>query len=123
MGEHSTRIDLGKNRIYINFSGYLTLERATKLQKEYCSAVEQCSSGFTVLTNATDFKPGTPEVQDIVLSMSKMADSAGCKKVARVVGDRPLGGMQIDRLARSVATYEAQNFETFEEAEAYLDLE
>ena len=50
-----------------------------------------------------------------------MAEQAGCSKVARVVGQTPLGGMQINRLAKVKTSYASQHFSTAEEAEAYLD--
>ena len=121
MAEYSTRIDREKNRIYITISGYLSREGAEKLKEEYRAAVSGCSPGFTVLTDAREFKPGSSEVQEIVTAMSVLDGEAGCRKVARVVGNKPLGGMQIDRLAKTVATYPARNFETVAEAEVYLD--
>ena len=121
MGEYLTRVDVDKNRIYFSISGYLTLEQAEKLRDDYRAAVSRCRPGFTVLTNVVDYKPGSPEVQEIVVSCAEIDGRAGCSKVARVVGDKPLGGMQINRLASSVATYPARHFATVEEAEAYLD--
>jgi hypothetical protein len=121
MREMTTKVDPVKNRITIFFDGFMSLEEAKILQENYRKAIQQCRPGFTVLTHAIDYKPGTPEVQDIVVSMTKMAGDAGCSKVARVVGDKPLGAMQIDRLAKSVTSYPSCHFQTVEEAEAYLD--
>jgi hypothetical protein len=123
MGEYTTRVDPQKNRIYINLNGYLSEDQARELLGEYRLAVAECEPGFTVLTVASDYKPGSQEVQDIVLSMSECDEHAGCRKVARVIGNNHLGGMQIDRLVKSVATYPAQHFETVAEAEVYLDAE
>lgn len=116
-----TKIDTEKNRIYLSFEGFMTLEDAKKLRDDYRNAIEQCKPGYTVVTNAINYKPGTPEVQEVVASMTKMAGDTGCGKVARVVGNKPLGGMQIDRLSKEQAGYPSRNFETIEEAEAYLD--
>jgi hypothetical protein len=121
MGEFSTRVDVSRNRIYFTIAGYLTVEQAERLRDEYRAAVLKCKPGFTVLTNVVDYKPGSREVQDLVISCAEIDGEAGCRRVARVVGDKPLGGMQIDRLASSVATYPARHFSTIEEAEAYLD--
>ena len=117
----ATEVDLTKNRIYIRFDGYFTVEDAKQIKDEYRRAIKQCQPGFTVLTQAVNYKPGSSEVQAIVASMVKIAESAGCRKVARVVGDKPLGCMQIDRIAKSVTKYPAKHFQTLEEAEAYLD--
>jgi hypothetical protein len=121
MGEYSTRVDVQKNRIYIDLTGYLSVEQARKLLEEYRNAVDGCKPDFTVLTVVKDFKPGAQEVQDIVLSMSELDENAGCRKVARVIGNNHIGGMQINRLVSTIATYPAQHFKTVEEAEAFLD--
>ena len=116
-----TRVDKDKNRIYIYFEGFLEEERARKLHDSYKNAIAQVKSGFTVLTYAENYKPGGPQVQEIVSRMVKMAEDAGCKKVARVIGATPLGGMQINRLAKVSTSYASRHFTTAEEAEAYLD--
>ncbi len=121
MSVFSVRVDTVKNRIYFTMSGYLSLAEAENLKEEYRDAVSRCRPGFTVLTHAVDYKPGSEEVQDIVISCAEIDGEAGCARVARVVGNKPLGGMQINRLASSVATYPAEHFKTVEEAEVYLD--
>jgi hypothetical protein len=117
----SAEVDLDKNRIYLRFEGFMTVTGAQRLRDDYRQAIEKCRPGFTVLTYAVDYKPGTPEVQEIVASMAKIAEVAGCSKVARVVGDKPLGSMQIDRIAKSVTKYPSRHFQSVEEAEEYLD--
>ena len=47
----------------------------------------------------------------------------GFTVITYAIDYKPLGGMQIDRLAKTVTSYESQHFATFEEAEAYLDSE
>jgi hypothetical protein len=116
-----TRVDKAKNRIYIYFEGFLEEERAKKLHDSYKDAITQVESGFTVLTYAENYKPGGTEVQSIVSEMVQMAERAGCKKVARVTGATPLGGMQINRLAKVRTSYASKHFTTAEEAEEYLD--
>lgn len=116
-----TRVDRGKNRIYIYFRGYLTLEQVLALKRAYREAIAKCTPGFTCLTYAEDFRPGSQEIQNVICEMKTMAAEAGLSKVARVVGAKPLGGMQIDYIAREKARYPARNFATEAEAEAYLD--
>lgn len=121
MREELVRIDKAKNRIYLYFEGFMEIDRARKLHDAYKEAISQCTPGFTVVTFAQDYKPGTPEVQDVVRNMTRMAQDAGCRKVARVVGRTPLGGMQINRIAKSQTTYPSRHFATVEDADAYLD--
>ncbi|HHS14270.1 MAG TPA: hypothetical protein ENN03_10970 [bacterium] len=121
MKEELVRIDKSKNRIYLYLEGFMDVDRARKLHDAYKEAISQCTPGFTVVTFAEDYKPGTPEVQELLRKMAKMAEHAGCRKVARVVGKTPLGGMQINRIVKSQATYPSRHFATAEEADAYLD--
>ncbi len=116
------KVDLEKNRIYITVFGFMTADEAHQLNEDYREAIDQCKPGFTVLTDVRYYKPGPPEIQAILAEGPKMAQAAGCKKVARVlVETKPLGGMQIERLAKSSSSYPSRHFETIEEAEAYLD--
>ena len=123
MNGEFTRVDEAKNRIYIYFRGYLTEEKALRLKEEYKDAIAKVRPGFTVVTYAEEYTPGGAEVQKIVGEMTKMAEDGGVRKVARVVGETPLGGMQINRLAKVKTKYPARHFRTTEEAEAYLDSE
>lgn len=115
--------DALKNRIYLSLEGFHDLEEAVRLREEYEKAIAQCRPGFTVLADVSKYRPGSPEVQKVHAEAAKMAADAGVKKVARVVGETPLGGMQIDRIAKTEGHYPSAHFVTMEEAEAYLDSE
>jgi len=121
MTESYVRYDEKKNRIYLYMEGFHDLKEALRLKEEYRKAIEKCRPGFTVLVDVTKYKPGSEEVQKVHAEASKMDAEAGVSKVARVVGKTPLGGMQLNRISRTVGNYPAKNFATFEEAEAYLD--
>jgi hypothetical protein len=115
---HTNRI---KNRIYLVLEGYHDIEEATRMRDLYREAIESCRPGFTVLADLTGYKPGDDEVRQIHADAVRIAEAAGVSKVARVVGDKPLGGMQVDRVARQEGHYESAHFATVEEAEQYLD--
>ncbi|UCC71576.1 MAG: hypothetical protein JSV86_14465 [Gemmatimonadota bacterium] len=117
----SVRIDEAKNRIYLFLEGFHDLEEAVRMRDAYKGAIARCQPGFTVLADVSRYKPGTAEVQAVHAEAIKMAEAGGVSRVARGVGETPLGGMQIDRIARTEAAYEARNFATYEEAEAFLD--
>lgn len=116
-----TKVDTEKNRIYIKFPDSLNVMKAKKLKEEYRKAIEKCKPGFTTLTYATNFKPASQEIQGIISEMTQMADTAGISKVARVIGESPVGAMQINRLAKEKTKYPAKHFKTEAEAEAYLN--
>jgi hypothetical protein len=110
-----------KNRIYLVLEGYHDVDEAKRMKELYRNAIESCKPGFTVLADLREYKPGDDEVRVIHAEAVKLAEAAGVRKVARVVGDKPLGGMQIDRVAKKEGHYDAGHFQTTEEAERYLD--
>jgi hypothetical protein len=119
--QSSVRVDEGKNRIYLILEGFHDLDEAIRMRDLYRDAIAQCRSGFTVLADLSHYKPGTGEVQAIHAEAVKLAEEAGVGRVARYVGESPLGGMQIGRIARSEGSYDSANFDSMEEAEAFLD--
>ena len=110
-----------KNRIYLVLEGYHDVEEANRMKDMYGEAIKSCKAGFTVLADLSDYKPGDEDVREIHAEAVKLAENAGVRKVARVVGDKPLGGLQINRVAQKEGHYDAAHFETTEEAEQYLD--
>lgn len=117
------KFDQTKNRIYLYLEGQLPVEELLKLKKEYRDAIQKCRPGFTVLTDLTNYIPGSSEAQKIHSDIAKMDDEADIRKIARVIGETPLGGMQVGRIVKIEAKYPSENFKTYEEAEEYLDSE
>jgi hypothetical protein len=114
-------LDPEKRRIYLCFKGFLSLDQVRELAEEYRRVIAQVGRGYTVLSYFKGFKPGTPEIQEVMSEMIKMASHAGCRKAARVGGGSVLGPMQLQRLSKELATYAHRVCSTWEEAEAYLD--
>jgi hypothetical protein len=115
-------IDDEKQRIYLRFRGFLSLDQAGVLKEAYRSAIARVGAGYTVVTIFEDFMPGTPEVQEVISSMILMASESGCKKAARVSQGNVLGQMQLGRLQKQVkASYPVRDCETIDQADAYLD--
>lgn len=117
----TVRYDASKNRIYLTLEGSHDLAEARRMRDEYRKALLQAKPGFTVLADVSNYKPGTPEVQTIHSEAVHSAEVAGVTKVARYVGETPLGGMQINRIAKRDTSYASANFSSIEEAEDYLD--
>ena len=119
-----THVEPSKRRIYVLFQGFLTREQAVELRDAYRSAIARVGPGFTVLSYFKSYSPGKEDVQEIITSMIRMASQGGCRKAARVGAGGPWGPLQLHRLsAQTEATYPTRNFDTWEEAEAYLDSE
>ena len=119
--ESSIRVDEQKNRIYLILVGFHDLDEAIRMRSLYSEAIANCSPGFTVLADISRYKPGAGEVQAIHAEAMRLAEEAGVSRVARYVGDSPLGGMQIERIAQSESHYESASFDSLDEAETFLD--
>lgn len=119
--ESNVRVDTLKNRIYLTLEGFHDLDEAIRMRDLYRDAITNCASGFTVLADISRYKPGAGEVQAIHAEAVRLAEEAGVSRVARFIGDTPLGGMQIDRISKTEGHYESANFDSLEEAEAFLD--
>lgn len=115
------QIDEARRRIYLVFEGFLSLENALKLKDAYRRAIEEVGPGFTVVSYFKDFTPAVPEVAGVFTSMIELASKGGCRKAARVSSGSVLGPLQMSRLATSRAGYASRQFETWDEAESYLD--
>jgi hypothetical protein len=114
-------VDAGKKRIYLLFEGFLSPAEAERLKDAYRDAIARVGPGYTVLSYFRDFTPGTGEVAELFASMVEMASKGGCRKAARVSSGSVLGPLQMSRIASGHAGYASRQFETWEEAEAYLD--
>jgi len=129
MGDYSGRmkkiaeIDQTKKRVYLRFEGYMNMDQARELQEAYRSAIKEVGSGYTVLSYFKDYKPVGPEIQEVISEMIQMASDGGCRKAARVGGSSVLGPLQLNRLSQTKASYPHDQFETWEDAEAYLDID
>jgi hypothetical protein len=119
----SAHVDPVKRRIYLVFEGFLSPAQAQALRDAYRDAIAAVGPGYTVLSYFKDFTPGTQEVADLFAAMVEMASRGGCRKAARVSSGSVLGPLQMSRIATSHASYPSRQFETWAEAEAYLDSE
>jgi hypothetical protein len=117
----SAHVDPVKKRVYLLFEGFLSPAQAQQLKDAYRDAIARVGPGYTVLSYFKDFTPGTQEVADLFASMVDMASAGGCRRAARVSSGSVLGPLQMSRIATSHASYPSRQFETWDEAEAYLD--
>jgi hypothetical protein len=124
-GTHTTdlvTVNLEKKRVYLRFRGSLTETAAKELREAYREAIAQVGPGYTAVSIFEDFVPGTVEIQEIISSMIRMADTGGCRLAARVAQGSVFGQLQLGRLQREVEVgYPVHDCETVADADAYLD--
>ncbi|MFO7890635.1 MAG: hypothetical protein R6V04_09880 [bacterium] len=121
MAKFDVKADKSKNRIYVRIEGSLTIDEAGRLKNAYEEAVNECKPGFTVLNDVSELRPCISEVQKTLTEITEIASRYGVGKVARIVGDTPIAGLQIERISKSKSHYHGEAFKTVEAAEAYLD--
>jgi hypothetical protein len=115
------RVDLARRRVYLLFEGFPSASDVARLKQAYSDAIARVGPGYTVLSYFKDFTPGVAEVAELFASMVELASRGGCRKAARVSSGSVLGPLQMSRIAATHANYASRQFETWEEAEAWLD--
>ncbi|HYM33869.1 MAG TPA: hypothetical protein VET48_00665, partial [Steroidobacteraceae bacterium] len=54
--------DTARNRVYVTLAGFLSIEEAKRCGDETIAATQKLKPGYDVVTDITDFKPGTQDV-------------------------------------------------------------
>lgn len=117
---YTIKTDTVKNRIQITFTGFLSLEEATKCTDETIIATGKLKHGYDVITDISQLKPTMPEITKEIERTQNHFKNSGVRHGVRVVGQSALTGMQFRRLSGSIG-YESINVATLEEAEKFLD--
>jgi hypothetical protein len=109
-----------KNRLYVTLIGFFTVVEMKKCVDETIQATKKLTSGYDVITDISQFKPGIPEVAKEIERAQAHFASSGVRRGLRVVGESALTGMQFNRTGKQ-AGYNSNNIDTLEEAERILD--
>ena len=116
----SVRVDTVKNRLYVTLVGFFTLEEMKRCGDETIEATKKLRPGYDVVTDITQFKPGTPEVAKDVERVQVHFRKSGARQGVRIVGGNALSGMQFKRTGTH-AEYNSVNVPSLEAAEELLD--
>ena len=119
---YKVHADTARNRLYITLSGFMALEEAKQCGDETIAATRKLKTGYDVITDITDFKPGTQEVAKDIERVQAHFLKSGAKRGVRVVGGNAASSMQFARVAKQ-AGFESCNVATLPEAEKLLDAE
>lgn len=116
--EYEVKTDAGKNRLYLTMAGFPTEEDVVDVKNRIEKALAGLKTGFTLMNDSKNFKTADQALQVKIGEIMKLVAAKQPSKVARIMG--AVAGMQFGRISKE-AGYEAANFQTKEEAEAYLD--
>lgn len=117
---YKVHADTARNRLYITLSGFMALEEAKQCGDETIAATRKLKPGYDVITDITDFKPGTQEVAKDIERVQAHFLKSGARGGVRVVGQNAASSMQFARVAKQ-AGFQSSNVATLAEAEKLLD--
>ena len=88
--------------------------------EDVSKAAQQLNKGFTLLTNATQFKTPTPEVSALHEKSQKIWIEKGLSKTAEVLSEKASTQIALNRYSKSTGM-KKKAFSQEQEAEAWLD--
>lgn len=117
---HSIQIDRQKKRLYVKLAGFFVDEEAKKASDKIIEAIDTFNSDFDLITDISECRPATPAGNVEIERIQKYALSKGAKRFIRVVGQRVLAQMQLDRASKKTGV-EADYAGSIEEANRLLE--
>ena len=116
---YKVHADTARNRLYITLAGFLSLDEAKTCGDDAIVATRKLKSGYDVITDITDFKPGTQEVAKDIERVQLHFKNSGARRGVRIVGQNAPSSMQFSRTGKA-AGFNAVNVPTLAEAEKVL---
>ena len=116
---HSIRVEHKKNRLYITLAGFFPDEDARKASDKIIEAIDTFNSDFDLITDISECRPATPAGNVEIERIQQYALSKGARRFIRVVGERVLAKMQLERASQKTGI-DADCVASVEEAERLL---
>jgi predicted nuclease of restriction endonuclease-like RecB superfamily len=118
--QYELAISKEKNRAYLKIIGFWRgPEQVAEYISDWNKTIKELSSGFTLLTDATEMKIHPASVRKIHEEAQALIIKRGVKKVAELQADK-VAEMQLDGVSKDTRMPK-RNFNNREEAEAWLD--
>lgn len=118
---YQLRANVEKNRLYVTFQGFMTLEQIKEAQEvEFQEVEKKLKPGFDLIVDIRDFSPTTEDGAEELIRGQKKLIEMGINRLIRVIGEKMLGKMQLERLAK-ISSIVAETARSIEEAERMLD--
>jgi hypothetical protein len=117
---YKIHVDTARNRLYVTMIGFLSLEEAKRCGDETIAAAQKLKPGYDVISDISEFKPGTQDVAKDIERVQAHFRQTGARKGVRVVGQNSASSMQFARTGK-LAGFNSDNVATVAEAEQLLD--
>jgi len=121
---YEIEVNREKNRSYSKYKGYWkSIDVVPNYLNDCRELARRLKPGYETLVDLREFKIPPPEVMEVLLEAQKIDDEAGFSKSARIV-ERPLEQLASKRISNEANVKEkSREFNSVEEAEAWLDQE
>jgi hypothetical protein len=120
---YQSRADIDQNRLYVTLKGRIASKESEQAASQVIADLKKLKSGFDVVTDISEFEPATQKEVDMLIQVHKILIESGVNRIARVVGSgikATVGKIQFER-ASKLTTVVAENFDSIEDADCYLD--
>jgi hypothetical protein len=121
-GRIEFQVDRVKNRLYIRLSGFLRSKNVDPAMEELEAALLELQPNLDVVTDLTDFVPGSPGASAALARGGEMLKKKGRRHGIRITGGLMTGLMQFQRLLKGVFDEKSTRYaKSLQEADAMLD--
>lgn len=118
---YTIETDVAKNRAYLTFTGFCNkADEISCYLEDVTKAAQQLKTGFTLLTNATEFKTPPAEVAALHEKSQRIWMEKGLSKTAEILSESALTQMTLNRFSKSTGMTKKE-FLQRQAAEAWLD--
>lgn len=120
---YQTKTDTARNRLYIFLKGRLSAQEVEAAARQVIADIPTLKPGFDVVTDISEFEPVTQKDAEALLKVHKAFFENGVNRIVRVVADElkaTVGKIQFERTSRQSKVV-AENFDSLEDADRYLD--
>jgi hypothetical protein len=122
MGTIECRADRAKNRLYIKLAGFFRGRDIEPAMSELERALAELGPGFDVITDLSDFVPGSPAATEALRRGGEMVKARQRRHAVRITGGLVTGLMQFQRLLKGVFAEDSVRYaKSVAEAHAILD--
>jgi len=94
------RSNVGKNRLYMSFSGFFQDDEVRQIVENIKSEVLKLKPGYDVVVDISGAKPATQEGLQEIMKIQTFNLQHGLRKSVRISGDAVLAQSQLDRGAK-----------------------
>lgn len=114
------RYDPVKNCLHTKLVGFITDDLAKKHADEFIAALDQVRSGFDMISDITEFKPGSPYAVTQLERAQVEAKKRGLRRMVRIVGASVIAKMQVQRASEETGLSDVRYASSMAEAEELL---